>query len=123
MPDTDSRLPVGFEGLEPLVSEWALDTQTQREIKRLRSTPEEIRGFYNAVMPRIRDILDEVDRFPIGELPEPHARLFALAFSLAEVAPNVELYGGDIQVTHNFDERRFDARHGDHPSPKGLAAR
>jgi hypothetical protein len=64
-----------------------------------------------------------VDRFPIGQLPEAHARLFALAFSLAEIAPNVELYGGDILVTHNFDERRFDARRGNHPSPKGLATR
>ena len=50
--------------------------------------------------------------FPLGELPPASARLFHLALSLAEVAPHIELYGGDPKVPYSFDEARFVADHG-----------
>ena len=47
------------------------------------------------------------------ELPPDPQRLFYLAFALAEVAPHIELYRGDPNVPHSFDEERFIAAHGE----------
>jgi hypothetical protein len=108
---TDLSLPKSFEALEPLVASWALATQDERQQRRIHARGE-LRAFYEAMLPRIEDILSYVDRFPLGELPPEAERLFALALSLAEVAPHIELYGGDPKVPHSFDESRFVADHG-----------
>ncbi len=105
-------LPAGFEALESWVTEWAQPTENRRYDKRLRSTKEDLQGFYAALQPELVRILDYCDRYPIGELPEDAARLYDLAMMLAEIAPNVELYKGQPGVPHAFDERRFIARHG-----------
>ena len=106
-------LPGGFEDLEDLVEDWAMPTQNMRWDKRLASSREELIDFYQALLPHIEEILDHVDRFKIGQLPEDSARLFDLALMLAEISPNVELYDGDPNVPHSFEERRFVAVHGD----------
>ena len=106
-------LPGGFEDLEDLVEDWAMPTQNKRWDKRLASSREELIDFYQALLPHIEEILDHVDRFKIGQLPEDSARLFDLALMLAEISPNVELYDGDPNVPHSFEERRFVAVHGD----------
>ena len=108
----DLSLPKSFEVLEPLVATWALATQDERQQRRIRSSRGELRAFYEAMLPRLPDILTHVDTFPLGELPPASARLFNLALSLAEVAPHIELYGGDPKVPHSFDEARFVADHG-----------
>lgn len=106
-------LPEGFEHLENWVQEWAQSTQNARWDKRLRSSKEDIRAFYDAIQPELERILEYCDKFPLGELPDEAARLFDLALMAAEIAPNVELYGGDPKVPHAFEERRFIAVHGD----------
>lgn len=105
-------LPEGFDKLETWASEWAMPTQNARWDKRLASSREELIAFYNAVLPHLERILDHVDEYPLGELPEDSARLFDLALMHAEIAPNVELYDGDPNVPHSYEERRFIAVHG-----------
>jgi hypothetical protein len=108
-----ARLPQGFSDLEVWVAEWSLATQNGRWDKRLRSSAEELRAFYDAVLPHLPAILDDVDGYPLGQLPDAAERLFNLAMMLAEIAPNVELYGGDPDVPYSFEERRFIAAHGE----------
>ncbi len=108
-------LPGGFEDLEELVTDWAMPTQNMRWDRRLASSREELISFHEALLPRLEEILDHVDRFEIGQLPEDSARLFDLALMLAEISPNVELYDGEPNVPHSFEERRFVAVHGDDP--------
>ena len=108
-----AELPRGFEHLESWTEDWALATQNERWDKRLASTREELQAFYAALLPDLEAILDHVDRYPLGELPPASARLFFLALMHAEIAPNVELYGGDPAVPYSFEERRFIAVHGD----------
>ena len=107
------QLPKEFAELEHLVSDWALATQNARWDKRLASTREELIAFHKTLLPHLEDILDHVDRFEIGKLPKDSARLFDLALMLAEISPNVELYDGDPNVPHSFEERRFVAVHGE----------
>ena len=105
-------LPEGFESLESWVEAWAMSTQNLRWDKRLASTRAELLEFHGALLPHLENILDHVDQYDIGKLPEKSARLFDLALMLAEISPNVELYDGDPNVPYSFEERRFVAVHG-----------
>ena len=108
----EPSLPKGFESLEPLVEKWALHTQNERQHQRINSSRGELRYYYDNVLPRLPEILNCVDTYELGQLPPPAARLFALALSLAEIAPHIELYGGNPKVPHSFDESRLIAEHG-----------
>ncbi len=106
-------LPEDFAALETWAPQWAMPTQNRRWEKRLASSREEIMAFYDAVLPHLDQILNHADQFPIGGLPEKSARLYDLALMLAEIAPNVELYNGQPNIPHSYDESRFIAVHGD----------
>ena len=106
-------LPAGFEDLESWAVDWAMATQNTRWDKRLKSSRDELKAFYKALQPELERILDHADEFEIGKLPEPSARLYSLALMVAEIAPNVELYDGDPNVPHSFEEKRFICVQGD----------
>ena len=108
-----ASLPKKFVDLEYLVPEWALATQNERETRRARSTKGELQALYDALAPQLDAILEHVDQYPLGEMPPDAERLFFLALMLAEISPHVELYSGDPNVPHSFDETRFVAVHGD----------
>lgn len=107
-----AKLPKQFEKLDPFIADWALETQDQRYDKRLRSSRGELRAFYDAATPLLPDALNYVDHFPLGQIPADDLPLYRLMLSLAEIAPHIELYGGEPGVPHAFDERRFIAEHG-----------
>jgi hypothetical protein len=99
-------LPDPFKDLEPFVSSWALAKEAERNRKRLSSTMEEIRAFYQALLPRMEAIIAYLNRFPLEEMPEDARRLFYLTLSLAEISPAVELYG-EPGVIDGFESARF----------------
>jgi hypothetical protein len=104
-------LPQGFEELEPLASKWAVATLAERQVVRRRSTTEELQAFYDAMLPKLEAALDLADKYPLGKMPPDVERLFFMALSLAEVAPHIELYGGNPEVPYSFEESRFVAVH------------
>jgi hypothetical protein len=108
-----TNLPSEFAALEPLVEAWALPTQNARQAQRRSSSTETLQKFYDAVVPLLPKILAHVDQFPLGELPPESLRLSYISLALAEVAPHIELYRGDPNVPHSFDEERFIAVHGE----------
>lgn len=108
---TDMTVPAGFEDLARF-SRWALPTADQRTRARREASREELKAFYDGVLPRVEAILDECDRFPLGELPESHRGIYNIALSMAEIAPHVEFYRGDPGVPYAFEEARFVAVHG-----------
>jgi len=116
---TASTLPEGFADLAPWL-DWALPTADERQARRLASTPAGLRQFYDAVLPRLEDILAEADKYPLGGLPAAIQPIYNIALSLAEVAPHIELYGGAVGVPYAFEEGRFIAVHGDQPTWQGL---
>ena len=92
--DRTSLLPAGFEAFEPFL-DWALPRQTERSDKKIRSTYEEIKALYDFGMrdDHLATALRHCDQFPLSDLPPDTARLFQITLSIAEVRPNVELYG------------------------------
>ena len=109
---TDITLPAGYEDLQPY-TDWALPTADQRQAKRRASSKEDLRSVYDAILPRLKEILAEADKSPLGKLPAEMQPLYNMALSLAEIAPHIELYRGNPAVPYAFEESRFVAAHGD----------
>ena len=111
------RLPGQFQELEQFVELWAFATENERSRKRWSSTPEDFQSFYDAMVPRLDEILGYLDGFPVDDLPADAVPLFHLAVAVAEVAPHVEFYKGAAKVPYSFDARRMLATRGDAPDP------
>ncbi len=90
--DNSSSLPRGFESLEAYVADWVLPDAAGRMAKRNRSTIDEIRRFYDAIVPLGEKALDYLRGFQLGALPPEGERLLKLMLSLAEIGPAVEWY-------------------------------
>ena len=89
---TEALLPETFADLAPWL-DWALEPERARTAKKAASSMEEIRAFYDAMMPRLEEIMAYLDGAPAGdERPAPAHRLHLLALSLVEVANLVEIY-------------------------------
>jgi hypothetical protein len=108
-----TSLPAAFASLEPFAAEWAMATQNGRQAKRLASSAADLRKFYDAMLPHIEAVLDLADTFPVGQMSAQVEQLFFMALMLAEISPNVELYGGQPGVPHSFEEPRMIAVHGE----------
>ena len=110
---SDKALPEQFKDLEPLVEAWTLETERERNGKRLASTMEQIRAFYDALVPRAGAVLEYLTHYPCSDapggvdaLPDPQRRLVNLMLMLAEVAPAVETFG-ERAVIGGFEASRF----------------
>jgi hypothetical protein len=110
-----TKLPAEFADLEPFASKWAQPTEYERAAERRRSSPTELKAFYDAILSRLPDILAAVDRYPLGEVAGQELPLYYMALSLAEIAPHVEFYNLDPRVPFAFREERMLGRHCDIP--------
>jgi hypothetical protein len=100
-----SRLPDQFRDLEPFLS-WALSTERERSAQRHASSVPELRAFYDAMLPRMPDILDFLNGFSLDGVPAEVNRLFLMTLSLAEIAPAIENFG-EPGVLDGYDFSRF----------------
>ena len=99
-----TQLPDKFSPLNSFVTTWALPTRAMRFQKRVTSKFEDIKQFYDAMLPRMDDIVQHLNTFPIADranLPAPERDLLLLALSLMEVAISVERFGASDNVTLN----------------------
>jgi hypothetical protein len=88
-----TALPEGFSHLEHLVAEWAIEDGHERYVKRVNTSMDEIRAFYDQVFPVAEDAVAYVDKFDYAEpLPDDVANLRNLLYSLITVSLAVELW-------------------------------
>ncbi len=86
-------LPEQFKDLEHLVAEWAIEDGHQRYLKRVNSTMEQLRAFYDQMFPRGKDAIDYIDQFDYQQpLPKDAANLRNLVYALITVALAVEVW-------------------------------
>ena len=86
-------LPSEFSQLEHLVGEWAIEDGHQRYVKRVNSSMDEIRAFYDEVFPHAEEAVAYIDKFDYSEpLREDVANLRNLLYSLITVSLAVELW-------------------------------
>ena len=99
-------LPEQFADLEGLVGEWSLATERKRNKKRLSSSMAEIQSVYEALLPRMNEIMGYLNQYPLDGMPDDARHLFYLTLSLAEITPAVELYKSP-SVIDGFPPDRF----------------
>ena len=86
-------LPREFSHLEHLVPEWAIEDGQQRYVKRVNSSMDDIRTFYDEVFPHAEQAVAYIDKFDYSEpLPDDVANLRNLLYSLITVSLAVELW-------------------------------
>jgi hypothetical protein len=108
-------LPPEFSELQPFAEKWAFPTEDERAAARRSSRPEELKSFYDAMMIRLSEILERVDRYPLGKVEGADSHLFHMALSLAEIAPHVEFYKLNPNVPFAFSETRMIGTHSSAP--------
>jgi hypothetical protein len=98
-------LPAEFHDLTPFL-DWALGTEKERTAKRMASSMEEIRAFYDSMLARMDAIVNYLKRFPAEDIPPEARTLLHLSLSLIEVSNAVELYK-QPKLPFGFDPARF----------------
>ena len=89
---SEQKFPAQFSDLEAF-SDWAVWGERARYAKRVESPMEELQAFYDAVFPRLEDILTYLDDIPYGDdMPEDAVNLLWLACALCTVSFPVEVW-------------------------------
>ena len=102
----DAIFPPAFQDLERFAS-WALPTRAARVAKNQASSIGEAKAFYGATLPRMRAVIDHLNRFELGAIPEgPDLRLYHLALSFMNAAQPVELGWDRTSNPHGFPFER-----------------
>ncbi len=110
---TSLPLPAQFSELAPLAVHWARPSENQRSEIRWSASADDFRTLYEAMMPRLEDILSLLSGHPVTDMPDDVHNLYLLACAFAEASPHHELYGGSNAVPFSFDARRFVRTDGD----------
>jgi hypothetical protein len=87
-----SALPQQFAELEVFVADWARESFRDRYAQRMKCTQAQLETFFNAVYPRMDDIVAYLNQYEVGKLPPPARDLYCIACSLMDVAPAVEIF-------------------------------
>lgn len=100
-------LPQQFRDLEKW-SSWALPTEVERYSKRASCSMETLRAFYDAMKPRMEEIIQYLERFPWGTpLGEEDERLFHMGMSYMEAAVPIDLGWKNVVAEDSFPVARL----------------
>ena len=100
-------LPAPFADLAPWAERYALETERERNHRRVTSSLEELQAFYDALLPRMDAVMDHLMQVPNDNPPAPERTLAALASTFMEISLAVELFKSPT-VPDGFDWRRFE---------------
>ena len=106
----ESSLPEAFASLQPLVGEWALASERARYQKLHRCTLDELRAFYDAMLPRMSEILEYLDRYTVSDMPDDARTLFHLAMTFSETAHPIDLKWRDVDFDSAYPWERMEFR-------------
>jgi hypothetical protein len=91
-------LPAEFADLEPFAADWCLAAEPERWAKRLDSTMEEMKAFYDVCFPRAEQAIAYCDQFDLDKLPESAKNLLHLLFSFALVSYPIEVWNQPLPI-------------------------
>ena len=89
---TTALLPPDFTDLEPWASHWCLATEDERFTKRLATPMDGLHAFYDAMAPRLEEVIAYCDKHPLDDLPQDVERLLHLVYSHIMVSMAVEVF-------------------------------
>lgn len=106
----EQRLPHPFADLQPWVAEWALTTERDRFRKLHSVTLSQLKAFYDAMLPRMDEVLPYLNQYSIGSMPPDAQMLFDLSMTFAETAHPVDLKWNDVDFPQAYDWDKFEFR-------------
>jgi hypothetical protein len=104
------QLPAAFSFLQPFVAEWGLATEKERFYKLHTTRLEDLRPFYDAMLPRMDEILAYLNEYSMGSMPDDARVLFDLAMTFAETAHPLDLKWTDVDFNDAYPWDKFEFR-------------
>ncbi len=101
-----SLLPDGFAALEPFAEFWAAESLSERDNRRLDSSEEQRKAFYDAATETAAGAMDYLDSKSFAEFDEADHRLMDLMLALVHVTIAVEVQREDEPI-HARGARRM----------------
>jgi hypothetical protein len=78
-------LPKGFERLERFAGKWSVAGEFERLQQREGSSLAELQDFYDTMKTEIDRVMEHLQRFKMGNMPEETVNLYRLGLSFMEV--------------------------------------
>lgn len=95
-----------LSGLEAEIAAWGLPTTEDRLEKRLSSSMDEIRRFYDAMLPRLPEIIEYLNQFSLQDIPAQDWPMARATLAMCEVDNAVNKWGVPV-VDTGIDVRKF----------------
>jgi hypothetical protein len=102
-----TTLPPQFGGLEKFVTVWALKNEQARHENLLAQSIADLRGFYDAILPRMDEISVYLNQFPLDAMPPDAQVLYDLAMTFMESAHPIDLRWRTTDIEDKFPAERF----------------
>ncbi|NQV56052.1 MAG: hypothetical protein HQ503_09370 [Rhodospirillales bacterium] len=99
--------PDAFMNLAEWGDEWVIADVDERYLKRINSKLDKIREFYQAVFPRLKDIMEYLDQYPLDGMPPEAKRLFDLALTAMEMSHPIDLNWSNSDIDDHFPSERY----------------
>ena len=81
-----------FSDLNEFVAIWGLPTAHERLGKRSDATMGEIEIFYQAIVPRLEEIITFLNQFPVDQIPDEFLPLACTALAACEIDDAVNIW-------------------------------
>jgi|SRR5579885_305108 len=104
-------LPAQFAELEQF-AEWIVADERGRHLKRIAAPIEDLRRFYDAMLPRMEEIMGLLKQYPVEAAPPPEVRnLYLLALAFMEASHPIELRWARTTNAGAFQSTRVEIPH------------
>ncbi|MFZ3223352.1 MAG: hypothetical protein WA142_09690 [Rugosibacter sp.] len=100
------KLPKNFSSLGIFTDKWLLPSEAERHQTRLTTKLDELTIFYDAMLPRMEDIITHLNGFDLQKLDDENQNLLQLSLSFIEVSTSIEFFKAST-VPDGFDHHRF----------------
>ncbi len=103
-----ATLPPAYADLARFTPEWMLGNEKARYDKLLATSMADLRAFYDAMLPRMEEIILFLNRYPLDAMPEDAQHLFDLAMTFMETAHPIDLRWKTTDIEDKFPAERFE---------------
>lgn len=106
-------LPREFADLGALADEWSMSSEQDRHRRRIAVNLDSVRTFYNAMFPRMDEIITFLNRFSLadiesGKAPGEVANLHNLALAFMEVSHPIDMNWRSTDIDDAFPTNRLE---------------
>ena len=93
-----------FTDLQEFIGEWGHADAHQRLNKRSNADFSDMKRFYDAVVPRLGEIIEFLNGFPVDDIPEEHQALAWMVLAACEIDDPVNIWNSS-ELTYNSNAK------------------